>query len=61
MKLRDLIKQKMTELGYNPTDLSRESKLNIRTITNALNGDGKLSTYHKIADVMGVKIKFTVE
>lgn len=61
MKLREALFNKMKSDGLNPTDLSRETKLNVVTIKRALTGDAKLSVYHTIAKALGVTIKYTVD
>lgn len=51
----------MLKQGLTFASLSRKADMNAGTLTKAMNGDGKLSTYTKIADALNVKIKFTVE
>lgn len=59
--LNDLLKTAMLNAGLNPTDISREAKLNVVTIKRALEGDGKLSTYQAIASALGLTIKYVLE
>lgn len=56
-----LLEREMLKQGLTFASLSRKADMNAGTLTKAMNGDGKLSTYTKIADALNVKIKFTVE
>ena len=59
--LNELIKQRMSEVGIKPTELSRLANLNIATVRKALAGEGKLPTYSVLAKCLGCRIKYTLE
>jgi DNA-binding phage protein len=61
MKLRELLYQEMVKQKSNPTEISRDAKLNVATIRRALEVDGKMSVYEAIARALNVKITYKVD
>jgi len=59
--LNELLQNKMEQVGTTPTALSRKTDLNIATVRKALAGNGRLDTFHKLAEAMSVKIVFKLE